>query len=74
MKKTTKEEDTKTSKFTTVNLAYARVAMILLAVNLCLTGYALTRIADVGTSDTTTNKQKQGETVETTQPEVEGGE
>ena len=73
MKKTTKE-DTKTSKFTTVNLAYARIAMILLAVNLCLTGYALTRIADVGTSDTTTNKQTQGDAVKSTQPEVEGGE
>ena len=74
MKKTTKKEDTKTSKFTTVNLAYARIAMILLAVNLCLTGYALTRIADVGTSETATNKQMQGEAVVTTQPEVEGGE
>ena len=38
--------DTKTSTFTSVNTVYARVAMILLAVNLCLTGYALVRITD----------------------------
>ena len=38
--------DTKTSKLTTVNTVYARVAMILLAFNLCLTGYALVRITD----------------------------
>lgn len=45
--KKTNNTDTKSNKFTTVNTVYARVAMILLAVNLCLTGYALVRITDV---------------------------
>ena len=74
MKKT--NTDTKTSKFTTVNIVYARIAMILLAVNLCLTGYALTRISDTQgeTSTTTPMKKELVDTDTADDPQTEGGE
>ena len=73
MKKT--NTDTKTSKFTTVNFVYARIAMILLAVNLCLTGYALTRISDTqGETSTTPMKKELVDTDTTDDPQAEGGE
>ena len=39
MKKT--ETETNNSQFTTVKTAYARVAVLLLAINFCLTGYVV---------------------------------
>tara|TARA_Y100000310_G_scaffold343843_2_gene453438 strand:- start:7 stop:222 length:216 start_codon:yes stop_codon:yes gene_type:complete len=39
MKKT--ETETKNSQFTTVKTVYARVAVLLLAINFCLTGYVV---------------------------------
>lgn len=39
MKKT--ETETNSSQFTTVKTAYARVAVLLLAINFCLTGYVV---------------------------------
>lgn len=37
----TENTDNKSSQFTTVKTAYARVAVILLAINFCLTGYVV---------------------------------
>jgi hypothetical protein len=39
MKKT--ETETKTNRFTTVKTGYARAAVLLLAINFCLTGYVV---------------------------------
>lgn len=39
MKKT--ETETKTNQFTTVKTGYARIAVLLLAINFCLTGYVV---------------------------------
>jgi predicted exporter len=39
MKKT--ETETNNNQFTTVKTAYARVAVLLLAINFCLTGYVV---------------------------------
>tara|TARA_Y100000593_G_scaffold749_1_gene1447 strand:+ start:72309 stop:72533 length:225 start_codon:yes stop_codon:yes gene_type:complete len=39
MKKT--ETETNNSQFTTVKTAYARIAVLLLAINFCLTGYVV---------------------------------
>jgi hypothetical protein len=39
MKKT--ETETNNSQFTTVKTGYARIAMLLLAINFCLTGYVV---------------------------------
>ena len=38
------ETETKTNKMTQVNTTYARIVLILLAVNLLFTGYVVTRI------------------------------
>jgi uncharacterized protein YpmS len=37
-------QETKTNKMTEVNTTYARIVLILLAVNLLFTGYVVTRI------------------------------
>ena len=37
-------QETKTNKMTQVNTTYARIVLILLAVNLLFTGYVVTRI------------------------------
>lgn len=37
-------QETKTNKMTSVNTTYARIVLILLAVNLLFTGYVVTRI------------------------------
>jgi|7_EtaG_2_1085326.scaffolds.fasta_scaffold22095_4 uncharacterized transporter YbjL len=39
MKRT--ETETNTNQFTTVKTGYARIAVLLLAINFCLTGYVL---------------------------------
>ena len=39
--KKTETEETNNSQFTTVKTAYARVAVLLLAINFCLTGYVV---------------------------------
>ena len=36
-----KKTETKTNQFTTVKTGYARIAVLLLAVNFCLTGYVV---------------------------------
>ena len=40
-------QETKTNKMTSVNTTYARIVLILLAVNLLFTGYVVTRISSV---------------------------
>ena len=46
-RKTSKSANSQTgSGFTVVRTGYARAAMLLLAVNLCLTAYAFTRLND----------------------------
>ena len=37
----TENTDKKSNQFTTVKTAYARIAIILLAINFCLTGYVV---------------------------------
>jgi hypothetical protein len=41
-----KEDNTNSSKFTQVKTVYARAALLLMAVNLFMTGYVVTRLAD----------------------------
>ena len=41
-----KEDNTNSNKFTQVRTGYARAAMLLMAVNLFMTGYVVTRLAD----------------------------
>ena len=41
MKKTETETETNNSQFTTVKTGYARIAVLLLAINFCLTGYVV---------------------------------
>ena len=36
-----KEQETNNSQFTTVKTGYARIAVVLLAINFCLTGYVV---------------------------------
>ena len=36
-----KEQETNNSQFTTVKTGYARIAVLLLAINFCLTGYVV---------------------------------
>ena len=36
-----KKTETKTNQFTTVKTGYARIAVLLLAINFCLTGYVV---------------------------------
>lgn len=40
-----KEDNTNSSKFTQVRTGYARAALLLMAVNLFMTGYVVTRLA-----------------------------
>ena len=40
-----KEDNTNSNKFTQVRTGYARAAMLLMAVNLFMTGYVVTRLA-----------------------------
>tara|TARA_Y100000593_G_scaffold51033_1_gene95940 strand:+ start:2234 stop:2431 length:198 start_codon:yes stop_codon:yes gene_type:complete len=46
-----KEDNTNSNKFTQVRTGYARAAMLLMAVNLFMTGYVVTRLAQY-TSET----------------------
>ena len=39
--KKTETEETNNSQFTTVKTGYARIAVLLLAINFCLTGYVV---------------------------------
>ena len=41
-----KEDNTNSSKFTQVKTVYARAALLLMAVNLFMTGYVVTRLAE----------------------------
>ena len=40
----TEKQESKSNQFTTVKTAYARIAVILLAINFCLTGYVVYNI------------------------------
>ena len=45
--KTDTDTDTKGGRLTTVKTIYARAAVLLLALNFCLTGYVVMNIADI---------------------------
>ena len=51
-----KEDNTNSNKFTQVRTGYARAAMLLMAVNLFMTGYVVTRLAQY-TSETQEHAQ-----------------
>ena len=46
-----KEDNTNSNKFTQVRTGYARAAMLLMAVNLFMTGYVVTRLADYSSTE-----------------------
>ena len=46
-----KEDNTNSNKFTQVRTGYARAAMLLMAVNLFMTGYVVTRLAELSTPE-----------------------
>jgi len=46
-----KEDNTNSNKFTQVKTVYARAALLLMAVNLFMTGYVVTRLADYSSTE-----------------------
>jgi len=54
------------SKFTTVKTAYARCAMILLALNMLLTGYIVTRLSETSNAAQETGATQSTQTTKTT--------
>ena len=46
-----KDENKNNNKFTQVKTVYARAALLLMAVNLFMTGYVVTRLAELSTPE-----------------------
>jgi len=59
-----KEDNTNTNKFTQVKTAYARAALLLMAVNLFMTGYVVSSLADYN------SVEQEASQTETTQTEI----
>ena len=64
-----KETETNNSQFTTVKTGYARVAVLLLAINFCLTGYVVYSMTNTMQSQIYTVTG--GQTEEVTDPKAE---
>ena len=54
-------------KMTTISTTYARIAIILLALNFVFTGYAITKLANIESTETPKKTTKTTETTETTE-------
>lgn len=51
-------------KMTTISTTYARIAIILLALNFVFTGYAITKLANIETPETTEATETKNESTE----------
>ncbi len=60
-----KEDNTNSNKFTQVRTGYARAAMLLMAVNLFMTGYVVTRLADYSSAEQEPAQTEKTQTVAT---------
>ena len=61
-----KEDNTNSSnKFTQVKTGYARAALLLMAVNLFMTGYVVTRLADYSSAEQEPVQAEETQTVAT---------
>ena len=68
-----KETETNNSQFTTVKTGYARIAVLLLAINFCLTGYVVYAMSNTMQSqiDTVTGGQTEEVTDTKDEPQAD---
>ena len=60
-----KEDNTNSSKFTQVKTVYARAALLLMAVNLFMTGYVVTRLAEYNQTEQEPAQTEEAQSVAT---------
>jgi hypothetical protein len=60
-----KEDNTNSNKFTQVKTGYARAALLLMAVNLFMTGYVVTSLANYNSTEQEPVQTEEAQTVAT---------